>query len=272
MTVAGLWRHSGLYAGGVLVAAGIALAALAPLLAPADPTATDLAARLQPPTMANPFGTDHLGRDVASRLLFGARTTLATAGCLLLAVSTIAIVAGLVAGYFGGWADTTVMGAADVVLAFPGIVLAVFVAGLLGPGLLNLVLAMTITWWAGYARLVRGLVLAARRHEYVEAARAMGASHAHIVARHIWLAIREQVLVIATLDLGAMVVALSGLGFLGLGAQPPTPEWGAMLNDGRPFLQTAPYLVVLPAACLCLTVLGWNLLGDGLRDLLDPRG
>ena len=254
-----------------IVLATLAGALAAPLLSPHDPTAVGLEHRLLGPSGQFPLGTDHLGRDELSRLLHGARTTLGAALVVLAVVMGIAIAVGTVSGYFGGWLDSLLMGLVDLLLAFPGLVLAVAIAGTLGPGLFNLLIAMAAVWWAGYARLVRGMVLAARQREYVEAARAAGASHRRIMAVHIWPNILGPVVVLVTLDLGWIVLGISGLSFLGLGAQPPTPEWGAMLNDARPFLQTAPRLLLVPGAAIALVVLGFNLLGDGLRDLLDPR-
>jgi peptide/nickel transport system permease protein len=254
-----------------IVLAVLAGALAAPLLAPHDPTAVSLEHRLLGASGQFPLGTDHLGRDELSRLLYGARTTLGAALVVLAVVMGIAIAVGTVSGYFGGWLDSLLMGLVDLLLAFPGLVLAVAIAGTLGPGLLNLLVAMAAVWWAGYARLIRGMVLAARQREYVEAARAAGASHRRIMALHIWPNILGPVVVLVTLDLGWIVLGISGLSFLGLGAQPPTPEWGAMLNDARPFLQTAPRLLLAPGAAIALVVLGFNLLGDGLRDLLDPR-
>ncbi len=254
-----------------IVLVTVAGASLAPWLATHDPTAVNLEQRLLGPSGQHLLGTDHLGRDELSRLLYGARTTLGAALVVLAVVMGIAFTLGTISGYFGGWVDSVLMGLVDLLLAFPGLVLAVAIAGTLGPGLLNLLVALAAVWWAGYARLVRGMVLAARQREYVEAARAMGASPLRIMVTHIWPNILGPVVVLVTLDLGWIVLGISGLSFLGLGAQPPTPEWGAMLNDARPFLQTAPRLLLAPGAAMVLIVLGFNLLGDGLRDLLDPR-
>ncbi len=254
-----------------IVLATLAGALLAPWLAAHDPTAVSLEHRLLGPSGQNLLGTDHLGRDEVSGLLYGARTTLGAALVVLAIVMGIAFTVGAISGYCGGWLDSLLMGLVDLLLAFPGLVLAVAIAGTLGPGLLNLLVALAAVWWAGYARLIRGMVLAARQREYVEAARAMGASPLRIMVRHIWPNILGPVVVLVTLDLGWIVLGISGLSFLGLGAQPPTPEWGAMLNDARPFLQTAPRLLLAPGAAIVLIVLGFNLLGDGLRDLLDPR-
>lgn len=252
----------------VVVAAMGALAA--PVLAPHDPTAVSLEKRLLAPDRHFLLGTDHLGRDELSRLLYGARTTLGTASVVLAVVLAIASAVGVLSGYFGSWLDTLLMGLVDLLLAFPALILAVAIAGILGPSLMNVMIAMAAVWWAGYARLIRGMVLSVRQREFVEAARALGASDKRIMVSHILRNILGPVAVLATLDMRWIILGISGLNFLGLGAQPPTPEWGAMLNDGRPFLQLAPQLMLYPGVAICLVVLGFNLLGDGVRDLLDP--
>ncbi len=253
-----------------IVVVAVTGAIAAPVLAPHDPTDIMLEERLLPPGLDFPLGTDHLGRDELSRLLYGARTTLRTAAVVLAVVFAIALTVGTLSGYYGGWLDTILMSLVDLVLAFPGLILAVAIAGTLGPSLINVMIAMAAVWWAGYARLVRGMVLSLRSREFVEAARAVGASDRRIMVFHIWRNILGPVIVLATLDMGWIILGISGLNFLGLGAQPPTPEWGAMLNDGRPFLQSAPQMMLYPGTAIFLVVLGFNLLGDGLRDVLDP--
>jgi len=254
----------------VIVVVAVIGAFVAPLLPLDDPTGMNLEERLVSPNWGSLLGTDHLGRDEFSRLLHGGRTTLRTAGVVLAVVFAIALTVGTLSGYYGGWLDTFLMSVVDLVLAFPGLILAVAIAGTLGPSLINVMIAMAAVWWAGYARLVRGMVLSIRNREFVEAARAVGASDRRIMVSHIWRNILGPVVVLATLDMGWIILGISGLSFLGLGAQPPTPEWGAMLNDGRPFLQTAPQMMLYPGAAIFLVVLGFNLLGDGLRDILDP--
>jgi peptide/nickel transport system permease protein len=195
---------------------------------------------------------------------------LGTAGIVLAVIVGVALTVGTLSGFFGGWIDSFLMGIVDLLLAFPGLILAVAIAGVLGPSLMNVMIAMAAVWWASYARLVRGMVLAVRQREFIEAARAIGASNGRIMAFHIWRNILGPVVVLATLDLGGIILGIAGLSFLGLGAQPPTPEWGSMLNDARPFLQTAPQMLVYPGVAIFVVVLGLNLLGDGLRDILDP--
>ena len=257
----------GLLLAGVLLLAGLA----APWLPLDDPAQISLSDRLLPPSPENPLGTDHLGRDTFSRIVHGARMTLLAAVATLVLSMTIALVVGVVSGYHGGWTDTALMGVVDLLLAFPSLILALAVAGALGPGLFNVLLAVGAVWWVGHARIIRGITLGARQMEYVTAARAAGASNARIIVRHIAPNIIGPIIVIASLEVGWIILGIAGLNFLGLGAQPPTPEWGAMLNDARPHLQTAPRLLLLPGLAIFVAVLGFNLVGDGLRDLLDPH-
>ena len=262
-------RDQGAALGLAIVAGAILAAVLAPLLHLQDPTEVDLGNRLQPPSLQSPLGTDHLGRDELSRLVYGARTTIVMSGLSLLIIMGIASIVGALAGYYGGWVDTALMLVVDLLLAFPSLILGVAVAGILGPSLINLMLAVSIVWWAGHARVIRGMVLSARQREYVEAARSVGATDPRIVAYHIARNIAGPFVVLATLDMGWIILGIAGLSFLGLGAQPPTPEWGAMLNDSRTYMQTTPVLLLAPGIAIFLLVLGFNLLGDGLRDMLD---
>ena len=256
---------------GFAIVAGIILvAALAPLLPLQDPTQLDLQNRLIPPSNEYLLGTDHLGRDELSRLIYGARTTLLMSSVSLLIIMGIASIVGALSGYYGGWLDTGLMMVVDLLLAFPSLILGVAVAGILGPSLINVMIAVSVVWWASHARVIRGMVLSARRRDYVEAARSIGASDGRIVVVHIARNIMGPFVVLATLDMGWIILGIAGLSFLGLGAQPPTPEWGAMLNDSRSYMQTSPSLLLAPGAAIFLLVLGFNLLGDGLRDILDP--
>lgn len=257
---------------GVVLVSSLTLAAvLAPLLAPHDPEAIDVVRRFAPPSAEFPLGTDHLGRDVLSRLLYGARLSIGATLVATLGISLIGIVMGVLAGYFAGVVDTVVSRVIDVVLALPAFLLALAVTGVLGTGLGKLKIAITLVWWASYARIVRGVVLAERGRPYVEAARALGSSDARILRRHVMPNIVAPVVVLTTLDLGAVLLGVSGLSFLGLGVKPPTAEWGAMLAEGRTYLSTAPNMMLFPGAAIFVMVLAFNLLGDGLRDLLDPR-
>ncbi len=258
---------------GLLLVGTIFLAALfAPSLALHDPEPVSLGDRLLPPGEGYPLGTDGLGRCLYSRLLFGARVTLQYSLVVLAVTLAIGVPLGLLAGYCGGIVDSVIMRFVDLVLAFPNLVLALVVVGILGPGLLNAMLALALVTWVGYARVVRGMVLSIREKEYIAAARISGSRGPALVLRHFLPNVLPPVAVLATLDLGKLILAISTLSFLGLGAQPPTPEWGTMINDARPFMQTFPHLMVIPGAAIAVTVLGFNLLGDGLRDALDPRG
>ncbi len=268
---AALVQEPGTALGLFLVVSLLLAGLLAPWLPLDDPTEISLPDRLLPPSAGNLMGTDHLGRDTFSRIVHGARMTLLAAAITLALSMTIALAVGILSGYHGGWPDTALMGIVDLLLAFPSLILAVAVAGALGPGLFNVLLAAGAVWWVGHARIIRGVTLGVRQMEYVTAARAAGAGNIRIILRHISPNILGPIIVIASLDMGWIILGIAGLNFLGLGAQPPTPEWGAMLNDARPHLQTAPRLLLLPGAAIFVAVLGFNLLGDGLRDLLDPR-
>ena len=244
---------------------------LAPVLSPHDPNAVDVANRFAPPSRKFPLGTDHLGRDVLSRLLYGGRLSIGTAVAATAAISAIGLVLGMLAGYLTGAVDIVVSRFIEVVQTVPGLLLALAITAVLGTGLRNVAIAIIVTAWAGYARIVRGAVLAEREKEYVEGARAVGASTVRLFRRHLLPNILGPVLVITTLELGVILLAVSGLSFLGLGVKPPAAEWGAMLSEGRTYLSRAPQMMFYPGGAIFLMVLGFNLLGDGLRDLLDPR-
>ena len=266
-----LLREPGTPLGLLLVVSLLMAGLLSPWLPLDDPTDINLPGRLLPPSAEHLMGTDHLGRDTLSRTVHGARMTLLAAAIALALSMSIALTVGMLSGYHGGWLDSALMGVVDLLLAFPSLILALAVAGALGPGLFNVLLAAGAVWWVGHARIIRGVTLGARQMEYVTAARAAGAGNLRIILRHIAPNILGPIIVIASLDVGWIILGIAGLSFLGLGAQPPTPEWGAMLNDARPHLQTSPRLLLIPGAAIFLAVLAFNLLGDGLRDLLDPR-
>ena len=255
--------------GAAIVAALFLVALLAPAIAPFDPAVVDAARSFARPGSQHWLGTDNLGRDIFSRLLYGARWSL---GIVLLAtvmIMSAGVVIGVVAGYAGGLVDDVLMRLVDTVLSVPSLLLGLAIVGTLGPGVRSLMIGVASIWWVGHARIIRGLVLAHRERGFVEAARALGARDSRIVTRHVLPGILPAVVVLATLEVGELVLAISGFSFLGLGAQPPTPEWGAMLNDARNFFFTAPQLMLYPGAAITLTVLGFNLVGDGLRDALD---
>lgn len=257
--------------GATLVLLAVVGALLAPVLGLHDPAAQALPLRLEGPSVAHPLGLDELGRDVWARLLAGARVSLLV-GLVVVGVSaSVGLVVGAVAGYAGGAVDEVVSRAIDVLLAFPGILLAIALVAVLGPSLTNVVIALASIGWVGYARLVRGQVLKAREFEFVQAARALGARPARILARHIVPTAIPALVVQATLGMAGAILAEAALSFLGLGVQPPTPSWGTMINGGRAHLIDAPHLAVFPGLAIALVVLGFNFLGDGLRDRLDPR-
>lgn len=271
-TLRALARNRAAVAGGIVVAVLGVLAIAGPVLSPYDPAVQDLANRLQAPSLAHPLGTDQLGRDVATRLAAGARISLGIALLVTGIRLAIGVCVGLVAGYVGGWVDEVLMRVVDVLLAFPGIVLALVVAGVAGPSLRNLVLALAAVGWTTYARVVRSSVLEVRERAFVKASRLTGAPRRRVIRRHVLPNVAGPVVVLATLDLGGVILATAGLSFLGLGAQPPAPEWGAMLATGRHHLRDAAWLVNAPGLAIVCAVLGANLLGDGVRDALDPDG
>ena len=258
--------------GSVLLAIFFLCAVLAPWLAPHDPAHLDLSARLLQPSSAHWFGTDELGRDVLSRTLYGARISLTVAVAVVGLSLTIGVGFGMAAGFYGGLVDTVVnVYLSNAFLTLPGILLAVAFVAFLGPSLINLILALALSGWVNYARLVRGQVLAMKQREFVQAARSLGAGDLRLMVRHILPNIVQPLLVQAAVGMATAVLAEATLSFLGLGVQPPTATWGAMLNDARSHLFESPYLVFFPAMALALCVLSFNLIGDGLRDLLDPR-
>lgn len=250
----------------------IVLALGAPWLAPYNPNSQNLPARLEPPSAAHWMGTDELGRDVLSRVIYGARVSMSVSVSVVFGAGIIGLILGSVAGYFGGWFDSFVnIILINAFLSFPGILLAIAFAAFLGPGLGNVIIALTITGWAGYARLARAQVLQAKEMDYVAAARSLGASHLRILYRHLLPNIIQPVLVQGTIALAGAILAESTLSFLGLGVLAPMSSWGAMLNDARAHLFDAPHMVVFPALAVMVAVLAFNLLGDALRDWMDPR-
>jgi peptide/nickel transport system permease protein len=247
------------------------VALLARFVAPYDPAALDPTANLAPPSRDHWLGTDNLGRDTFSRLVYGSRWTLGAASLAAVGIVILGVTIGMLAGYFGGLIDDLLMRLVDVLLAFPSIVLALAIVGMLGPSLTNVLIGMVAVWWVDYARVVRGMTLRVVQHDYVLSAHCCGCGNLRTILHHILPNVIPSVIVLATLELGSLILAISGLSFLGLGAQPPTPEWGTMLNDGRAFFLIAPQLMMYPGIAITLVVLGCNLLGDGLRDALDPR-
>ena len=271
--VTALSRRNRLAAAGmVLVTVFLIFAIFAPWIAPQDPRTIDLPSRLEKPSAAHWFGTDELGRDILSRVVYGARISMLVGASVVAGSLLLGLIIGSVAGYYGGFADrffSIIL--MNAFLSFPGILLAIAFVAFLGPGIFNLILALCIGGWVGYARLVRAQVLAVKEKEFVEAARALGASDWRIVTRHILPNIIQPVIVQAAIGMAGAVLAEATMSFLGLGIPPPTASWGSMLNDGRAHLFDAPHLVLFPAAAVMLAVLSFNFIGDALRDYMDPR-
>jgi peptide/nickel transport system permease protein len=254
-----------------LIALFAASAILAPILAPMDPAEQTLVLRLKPPSLEHLLGMDQLGRDVLSRLLFGARISLTVGFLVVASAGTIGTLVGLISGYAGGLVDEGLMRLTDIFFAFPPLILAMSIAGALGPSLNNAMIAIAVVTWPVYARLVRGQVLALKQREFVEAARGVGASTLRILFRHLLPNTLAPILVQASFDMGGAILAAAGLSFIGFGARPPTPEWGVMISEGSKFFSTQPWLSFFPGLAILLTVTAFNLIGDGLRDAFDPR-
>jgi len=258
--------------GVVLVVGFVAFALFAPWITPRDPAQINLPDRLLSPNRAHWCGTDELGRDTCSRLIYGARISMIVGSCVVLVSLTLGLIVGSIAGYYGGGIDRFVnVVVMNAFLSFPGILLAIAFVAFRGPGIFNLVLALSLGGWVGYARLVRAQVLATREREFVEAARALGASDLRVIVLHILPNIIQPVIVQAAIGMAGAILAEATMSFLGLGVPPPTASWGSMLNDSRAYLFDAPHLVLFPAATVMLAVLSFNFIGDALRDLLDPR-
>ena len=247
------------------------LAVFAPALAPFDPLAQDIPNGLAPPSPDHWMGTDKLGRDIFSRMLYGARISLGAGVGVVIMAGLVGISVGIIAGYRGGWPDEALMRVTDIFFAFPSLILAMAIAGALGPSLQNALIAVAVVTWPVYARLIRGQVLVLRDREFVLAARAVGASHSLILRRHLFPNTLSPLLVQASFEMGTVILAVAGLSFIGFGAQPPTPEWGVMISEGRNYITTHWWLTFFPAMAMLFAVAGFNLVGDGLRDVLDPR-
>lgn len=266
-----LRRNKAAVAGGVLLLAYIVCALLAPVIFPGDPAAPNLIMALEPPSLKEPLGTDELGRSILNRVIFGARISLLIAVGVVAVGLFIGVPLGLVSGYFGGRVDFLIQRVTDTLLAFPGFLLALALVSVLGVGLNNTVISIGISMIPLYIRLVRGCVLTVREEVYVEAARAAGTRSGMILLRHILPNVMVPITVQTSLSMGSAILFAAGLGFLGIGVQPPTPEWGAMLGSARGYLFNAPHVATFPGIAIFLAVLSFNLLGDGLRDALDPR-
>ncbi len=255
----------------VIIIALLIVAAVAPWISPYDPIAQNLSQRLLPPSAAHWMGTDELGRDILSRVIYGTRLTLAVVLLVVISVGPVGLLIGTLSGYFGGVVDTVLMRVTDIFLAFPRLVLALAFVAALGPGIENAVIAIACTAWPPYARVARAETLVIRNADYIAAVRLQGASHLRIVLRHVVPMCLPSVIVRTTLDMAGIILIAAGLGFLGLGAQPPSPEWGAMIAKGREYIFDQWWVAAFPGLAICLVALGFNLFGDGLRDVLDAR-
>lgn len=264
--------RSHLYIGGSIIALIFAAALLAPWISSYDPRAISLPDSLAPPSWKHWLGCDNHGADILSILVFGARLSLLVAGLATAASVSIGLVIGSLAGYSGGWIDQSIMRFLDMIFAFPGVILAIAITTITGPSQWNLILALTVTGWAGYARLVRGEVRVLKEREFVQAAQALGLSPLRIVVVHIWPNLVSPLAVAATFGLAGTILAEASLSFLGIGVPPGTPSWGSLLNQGRDFLIEAPHISTFPGIAIMVTILGFNFLGEGLREYLDPKG
>ncbi len=258
-------------AGILIIGALVGIALVAPLIAPADPTRTNLEIRFDPPTRAHPFGTDQLGRDILSRVIYGTRVSLRIAILAAVIATTIGAPLGIISGYFRGRVDDFLMRLTDMFMAFPRLILAMAIAAALRPSLENVIIAISIAAWPAYARLARSVTLALREETFVEAARALGAGSPRILTRHVLPGVLSPMVIQISLDMGGIILTAAGLGFIGVGAQPPTPEWGVMIAEGRNYITQQWWVSTFPGIAIALVVFGFNLLGDGIRDLLDPR-
>lgn len=267
----GLKEHKTFRFTTLLVVLLIALVVLAPVIAPYNPLEAVMKDANQAPSMTHLFGTDKLGRDVLSRILYGGAYSLSSVLALVAIIFCVGTFLGLVAGYFGGIIDTVIMRIADMMISFPGVILAIAIAGIMGGSLVNAMIALTAVTWTKYARLSRSMVLKIRKRDFVDAAIVSGGTSSHILWSHIMPNVVPILVITAVADIGAMMMELAGLSFLGFGSQPPAPEWGLMLNEGRQQLQTAPWLMVFPGLAIFISVVIFNLWGDALRDVLDPR-
>jgi len=249
----------------------VVTAIFADIIAPYDPNAQDLSRRLEPPSWEHPFGRDEFGRDILSRIIHGSRISL-TVGAVVISISLlIGTALGALSGYVGGWVDMVIMRIADIFLAFPGLLLAIGLTAVLGQSIINVMAALALVNWPGYARVIRSQVLYIKGLDYVEAARVMGASNARILVSHVLPNSFAPIIVLATIGMGWAILAEAGLSFLGLGVQPPTPSWGSIIATGRDYIFRAPHITTIPGIVLALSILAFNLFGDGLRDALDPR-
>lgn len=260
-----------LYVGAVLSFFVLLVTLFGPLFEPYNPTKMELSQKFIAPCRDFIFGTDHLGRDIFSRVIEGARVSLLIAGCVVLFSAVLGVALGMISGYMGGAVDMLIMRVVDALLAFPTIIFALALSTMMGTGQTNLIIAITCIQWTRYARIARGETLMLKNAEYVEAARSIGNNTAQILAKYIFPNVVSKIIILASLDIGTIILYCASLSFLGLGAQPPSPDWGVMISEGKDYIQYAPWLTLFPGLAIALSALAFNMLGDGLRDLLDPR-
>ena len=260
-----------LYIGAFLSVFVLLVTVFGPLFEPYNPTKMELSQKFIAPCREFIFGTDHLGRDIFSRVIEGARVSLVIAGCVVLFSAVLGVVLGMISGYVGGAVDMIVMRVVDALLAFPTIIFALALSTMMGTGQMNLIIAITCIQWTRYARIARGETLMLKNAEYVEAARSIGNNTAQILAKYIFPNVVSKIIILASLDIGTIILYCASLSFLGLGAQPPSPDWGVMISEGKDYIQYAPWLTLFPGLAIAVSALAFNMLGDGLRDLLDPR-
>lgn len=260
-----------LYIGAFLSVFVLLVTVFGPFFEPYNPTKMELSQKFIAPCREFIFGTDHLGRDIFSRVIEGARVSLVIAGCVVLFSTVLGVVLGMISGYVGGAVDMIVMRVVDALLAFPTIIFALALSTMMGTGQMNLIIAITCIQWTRYARIARGETLMLKNAEYVEAARSIGNNTAQILAKYIFPNVVSKIIILASLDIGTIILYCASLSFLGLGAQPPSPDWGVMISEGKDYIQYAPWLTLFPGLAIAVSALAFNMLGDGLRDLLDPR-
>lgn len=260
-----------LYIGAFLSVFVLLVTVFGPFFEPYNPTKMELSQKFIAPCREFIFGTDHLGRDIFSRVIEGARVSLVIAGCVVLFSTVLGVVLGMISGYVGGAVDMIVMRVVDALLAFPTIIFALALSTMMGTGQMNLIVAITCIQWTRYARIARGETLMLKNAEYVEAARSIGNNTAQILAKYIFPNVVSKIIILASLDIGTIILYCASLSFLGLGAQPPSPDWGVMISEGKDYIQYAPWLTLFPGLAIAVSALAFNMLGDGLRDLLDPR-
>ena len=260
-----------LYIGAFLSVFVLLVTVFGPIFEPYNPTKMELSQKFIAPCREFIFGTDHLGRDIFSRVIEGARVSLVIAGCVVLFSAVLGVVIGMISGYVGGTVDMIVMRVVDALLAFPTIIFALALSTMMGTGQMNLIIAITCIQWTRYARIARGETLMLKNAEYVEAARSIGNNTAQILAKYIFPNVVSKIIILASLDIGTIILYCASLSFLGLGAQPPSPDWGVMISEGKDYIQYAPWLTLFPGLAIAVSALAFNMLGDGLRDLLDPR-